>query len=61
MVPTQANLFWDSTATMASLANLITNAVFNELGPEVERRMGMVAALYGTFTGHVGDASTPQH
>lgn len=61
VVPTQVNLFWDSSATMASLANLITNAVFNELGPEVERRMDMVAALYGAFIGHVGDPANPQH
>ena len=55
-VPTQFNLFWESTAQMASLANLLVNGVFMELGPEVEERMDRVAALYGRFTGHVGRA-----
>lgn len=54
VVPTQVNLFWESTAQMASLANLLVNGVFMELGPEVEERMNRVAALYERFTGHVG-------
>jgi len=53
VVPTSFNLFWDSTAQMASLANLLVNGVFLELGPEVEARMNKVARLYGRFTGHV--------
>jgi DNA-binding MurR/RpiR family transcriptional regulator len=52
-VPTSFNLFWESTAQMASLANLLVNGVFLELGPEVEVRMNKVAQLYGRFTGHV--------
>lgn len=56
VVPTQFNLFWESTAQMASLANLLVNGVFMELGPEVEERMNRIAALYGQFTGHVGNA-----
>ncbi len=59
VVPTEFNLFWDSTAQMASLANLLVNGVFIELGPEVEARMNKIAALYGRFTGHVGDSSGP--
>jgi len=55
-VPTQFNLFWESTAQMASLANLLVNGVFMELGPEVEERMNRIAALYDQFTGHVGTA-----
>ena len=59
VVPTEFNLFWESTAQMASLANLLVNGVFIELGPEVEDRMNMVARLYSRFTGHVGDSSGP--
>ncbi|WP_224814180.1 MurR/RpiR family transcriptional regulator [Hasllibacter sp. MH4015] len=57
VVPTAVNLFWESTAQMASLANLLVNGVFLELGPEVEARMNTFAQLYGRFTGHVGDAA----
>jgi DNA-binding MurR/RpiR family transcriptional regulator len=53
VVPTSFNLFWESTAQMASLANLLVNGVFLELGPQVEARMKKVARLYGRFTGHV--------
>jgi len=53
VVPTSFNLFWESTAQMASFANLLVNGVFLELGPKVEARMNKVAQLYGTFTGHV--------
>lgn len=54
-VPTEFNLFWDSTAQMASLGNLLINGVFIELGPNVEIRMNKIAKLFGRFTGHVGD------
>ena len=57
VVPTSFNLFLESTAQMASLANLLVNGVFMELGPQVEERMTKVARLYGTFTGHVDDTS----
>lgn len=59
VVPTEFNLFWDSTAQMASLANLLVNSVFIELGPQVEQRMDAIARLFNRFTGHVGDASGP--
>ncbi len=55
VVPTSFDLFWDSTAQMASLANLLVNGVFLELGPEVEIRMERIAGLYARFTGHVGE------
>lgn len=58
VVPTSFNLFWESTAQMASLANLLVNGVFMELGPQVEVRMNKVAKLYSKFTGHV-DNSAP--
>ena len=59
VVPTQFNLFWESTAQMASLANLLVNSVFVELGPQVEQRMNRVSQLYNDYTGYVGDASGP--
>lgn len=59
VVPTEFNLFWDSTAQMASLANLLVNGVFIELGPAVESRMNEVTRLYSRFTGYVGDSSGP--
>jgi DNA-binding MurR/RpiR family transcriptional regulator len=59
VVPTEFNLFWDSTAQMASLANLLVNSVFIELGPRVEARMDAIARLYSRFTGHVGGAASP--
>ena len=58
VVPTAVNLFWESTAQMASLANLLVNGVFLELGPEVEARMTKIADLHSRFTGHVGDTAT---
>ncbi len=59
VVPTEFNLFWESTAQMASLANLLVNGVFIELGPKVEERMNEVSRLYGRYTGHVGDPTGP--
>jgi DNA-binding MurR/RpiR family transcriptional regulator len=60
VVPTEFNLFWDSTAQMASLINLMMNAVSIEIGPGVETRMTRVSQLYARFTGHVGDAHGPE-
>ena len=54
VVPTEFNQFWESTAQMASLANLLVNGVFLELGPKVEARMETVTQLYSQFTGYVG-------
>jgi len=59
VVSTEFNLFWDSTAQMASLSNLLINAVFVGLGPQVEQRLNRMAELYGRFTGHVGDSAGP--
>ena len=59
VVPTEFNMFWDSTAQMASLVNLMMNAVFVELGPQVEKRIERISQLYARYTGHVGDASGP--
>lgn len=54
-IPTQVNQFWDSTALLANLGNLMINSVFMELGPEVEERLNHTAELFGRFTGHVGN------
>lgn len=59
-VPTDLNHFWDATAGMSSLAGLIINGVFNELGPEVEARMARVSSLYHDFIGHAGEAGGPK-
>jgi hypothetical protein len=42
---------------MASLANLLVNGVFMELGSGVEARMNKIAGLFARFTGHVGDSA----
>jgi DNA-binding MurR/RpiR family transcriptional regulator len=59
VVPTDFNMFWDSTAQMASLSNLLINDIFKALGPAVEERMNKVSDLYGRFIGHVGNPSGP--
>jgi DNA-binding MurR/RpiR family transcriptional regulator len=59
VVSTEFNMFWDSTAQMASLTNLMMNSVFIELGPGVEARMNRLSQLYSKFTGYVGDPSGP--
>ena len=57
-MPTQVNQFWDSTALMASLGNLLINGVFMELGPDTGDRLNQIAELFGRITGHVGDPVT---
>jgi DNA-binding MurR/RpiR family transcriptional regulator len=56
-VQTEANLFFESTAPMASLVNLMINATFNEIGSAAEPRVEAVSKLYSEFTGHVGNAA----
>tara|TARA_R110002072_G_scaffold11431_13_gene51680 strand:+ start:962 stop:1885 length:924 start_codon:yes stop_codon:yes gene_type:complete len=58
-VVTQFNQFWDSTAQMASLGNLLINGVFMALGPDVEERLRKTARLYSRFTGHVDGPAKP--
>nr|WP_319388157.1 MurR/RpiR family transcriptional regulator [uncultured Cohaesibacter sp.] len=58
MVATQFNQFWDSTAHMAILSNLLINDIFLSLGEGAEARLNQVARLYGAFTGHVGNPLT---
>ena len=54
VIPTEFNMFWESTAQMASFSNLMINEIFKALGPAVEKRMDEVSGLYGRFIGHVG-------
>lgn len=54
-IPTDLNLFWESTAPMLSLVHLLLNAVFNELGPGVEERLNATAALYHEFVGYTAN------
>lgn len=53
-VPTQTNLFWDNTAPMVSLVQLLVNGVFAALGPDVEARLTAFSGLYNDFVGHSG-------
>lgn len=59
VIPTEFNMFWESTAQMASFSNLMINEIFNELGPSVEERMNQVSGLYARFIGHVGGPAEP--
>ncbi|WP_035830826.1 MurR/RpiR family transcriptional regulator [Kaistia adipata] len=54
-VSTQFKQFWDSTAHLAILSNLLLNDIFLALGEEAEERLLKTARLYGAFTGHVGN------
>jgi len=60
VVPTQFNLFWDSTSHMTSLTNLMINGTFAALGPSVEVRMNRTSELYSHFIGYVGDPTGPK-
>jgi DNA-binding MurR/RpiR family transcriptional regulator len=57
VVRTEFNMFWDSTAHMANLSNLLINSIFKELGPHVEERLNAVTRLHGDFIGYVGEAA----
>lgn len=59
MVETQFDQFWDSTAHMAVLSNLMINDIFLSLGEGAEARLNETARLYGAFVGHVGNPLTP--
>jgi DNA-binding MurR/RpiR family transcriptional regulator len=57
-VATQFHQFWDSTAHMAVLCNLMINDIFLACGDGAEKRLNQVARLYGSYTGHVGNPLT---
>lgn len=52
VVHTDFDQFWDVTSAMSSLIGLIFNAVFAELGPDVEARLSAMSGLYSDFIGH---------
>ncbi|WP_444463039.1 MurR/RpiR family transcriptional regulator [Rhodobacter capsulatus] len=58
-VATEVNQFWDSTAHLALLGNLLINDIFLALGEGAETRLNEIARLYGAFSGHVGNPLTP--
>ena len=51
-IPTEFNLFWESTATMLSWVHLMVNEVCKKLGPDVEKRLEATAALHNEFVGY---------
>ncbi|ETD89863.1 MurR/RpiR family transcriptional regulator [Rhodobacter capsulatus] len=57
-VATEVNQFWDSTAHLALLGNLLINDIFLALGEGAETRLNEIARLYGAFSGHVGNPLT---
>ncbi|MGZ0700961.1 MurR/RpiR family transcriptional regulator [Pseudomonas piscis] len=59
-VPTEFNLFWESTAAMLSLVHLLVNEVCKHLGPEVEKRLEATAALHNEFVGYTSSARPKQ-
>ena len=59
-VPTEFNLFWESTAAMLSLVHLLVNEVCIQLGPEVERRLEATAALHNEFVGYTSSPGPKQ-
>ena len=56
VVQTDFNQFWDATSAMSSLICQLINAVFAELGPEVEARMSRISALHSEFIGQAEGA-----
>ncbi|MEX5340422.1 MurR/RpiR family transcriptional regulator [Pseudomonas sp. I2] len=51
-IPTEFNLFWESTSAMLSWVHLMVNEVCRKLGPDVERRLEATAALHNEFVGY---------
>jgi DNA-binding MurR/RpiR family transcriptional regulator len=51
-IPTEFNLFWESTSTMLSWVHLMVNEVCKKLGPDVEKRLEATAALHNEFVGY---------
>lgn len=56
-IPTDLNLFWDSTAPMLSLVYQMTNDVFKHLGTSAETRLERVASLHSEFVGYTSSAA----
>ena len=59
-VPTEFNLFWESTAAMLSLVHLLINEVCKQLGPDVEKRLEATATLHNEFVGYTSSPGSKQ-
>nr|WP_178117892.1 MurR/RpiR family transcriptional regulator [Pseudomonas sp. R5(2019)] len=59
-IPTEFNLFWESSATMLSWVHLMVNEVCKKLGPDVEKRLEATAALHNEFVGYTSSTSKQQ-
>ncbi|MCT8166253.1 MurR/RpiR family transcriptional regulator [Pseudomonas putida] len=59
-VPTEFDLFWESTATMLSWVHLMVNEVCKKLGPDVEKRLEATAALHNEFVGYTSWSPSKQ-
>jgi len=59
-VPTEFNLFWESTSAMLSLVHLLINEVCKQLGPDVEKRLEATAALHNEFVGYTSSPGSKQ-
>lgn len=58
-VPTDMDLFWESTAPMQVLAHLMLNEVFVCLGTQAEERLEKIAALNHEFVGYTSNSGRP--
>lgn len=58
-IPTELNLFWQSSTCIVTFVHLLVNAVFAELGAGIEERLNQIARSYGQFVGHVGRGAPP--
>ncbi|WPO99355.1 MurR/RpiR family transcriptional regulator [Pseudomonas sp. HR96] len=59
-VPTDFNLFWESTSAMLSLVNLLLNDVCKHLGAGAQKRLQAVAQLHNEFVGYTSPALPSQ-
>ncbi|MBF8723210.1 MULTISPECIES: MurR/RpiR family transcriptional regulator [Pseudomonas] len=59
-IPTEFNLFWESTSAMLSWVHLMVNEVCRKLGPDVERRLEATAALHNEFVGYTSWPASKQ-
>lgn len=59
-VPTEFNLFWESTAAMLSLVHLLVNDVCKQMPAAVEKRLEAIAALHNEFVGYTSSPSSKQ-
>jgi DNA-binding MurR/RpiR family transcriptional regulator len=56
-IPTEFNLFWESSASMLSWVHLMVNEVCRKLGPDVEKRLEATASLHNEFVGYTSKSN----